>query len=82
MYEIWYGITSIIFGALLFIPMRKIIYSMAYNRYTSKNKKEPTDEQAKAIKKRSDLIAGILSITFAFIYNKVVMFKYFGVGGR
>lgn len=82
MYEIWYGISAMVLGAALFVPVRGLIYSMSYNRFVSKTKKQPTDDEARALKKRSGIIAGIISITFAFIFAKVVMFKYFGAAGR
>ncbi len=82
MYELWYGISSIVLGAALFIPVRGIIYSMTYNRFVAKSKKQPTEDEAKALKKRSGIIAGIIAMTFAFVFAKVIMFKYFGAAGR
>ena len=82
MYELWYGISSIVLGAVLFFPLRKIIYGMTFNRFVAKSKKQPTEQEAKALKKRSSIIAGIIAMTFGFIYAKVVMFKYFGAAGR
>ncbi len=82
MYELWYGISSIVLGAALFVPVRGIIYSMAYNRFVAKRKKHPTEVEAMAIKKRSGIIAGIIAFTFAFIFAKVVIFKNFGAVGR
>ncbi len=82
MYELWYGISSFVLGVVLFFPLRKIIYGMTYNRFVAKNKKQPTDQEAQTLKKRSNIIASIIAVTFAFVYAKVVMFKYFGVPGR
>jgi hypothetical protein len=82
LYELWYGISSIVLGALLFIPMRKIIYAMTYNRFVAKKKKQPTDAEAQKMQKRCNIIAAIASITFAFLFNKFMMFKYFGSSGR
>ncbi|MCK4911321.1 MAG: hypothetical protein KAR83_06750 [Thermodesulfovibrionales bacterium] len=82
MYELWYGISSIVLGVALFVPVRGIIYSMSYNRFVAKRKKHPTDDEAKALKKRSGIVAGIIAVTFAFVFAKVIMFKYFGAAGR
>ena len=75
---LWYGITSFILGVVLFFPLRKIILAMSVNRMARKEKREVTEAEVARIKKRVTVIAAIIAVTFAFIYNRVVMFKYFG----
>ncbi len=77
---LWYGITSFILGVVLFFPLRKIILAMSVNRMARKEKREVTEAEVARIKKRVTVIAAIIAVTFAFIYNRVVMFKYFGGG--
>ena len=79
---LWYGITSFILGIVLFFPLRKIILAMSVNRLARKEKREVTEDEIARVKKRVTVIAAIIAITFAFVYNRVVMFKYFsGVEG-
>ena len=77
---LWYGITSFILGVVLFFPLRKIILAMSVNRMARKEKREVTEAEVARIKKRVTVIAAIIAVTFAFIYNRVVMFNYFGGG--
>ena len=75
---IWYGLSSFIFGLLLFIPTRKLILAMSINRIQRRTQKELTAEELTRLKKRVTIIAVVVSLTFAFLYNRVLMFKYFG----
>jgi hypothetical protein len=78
MQELWYGITSIAFGTLLFFPVRKVLMVIMANRDFAKKKEALTDEEMGAIKKKAGITSGIIAFTFAFVYNKVVMVKFFG----
>lgn len=78
MMVIWYGATSFLLGLILFFPTRKFISAIAINKLQRKENREATAEEMAAIKKRTTYIAAIVAFTFAFIYNKFVMFKYFG----
>jgi len=75
---IWYGITSLILGVILFFPTRKFMTSMAVNKLQRKENRQATAEEKEKIKGRTTMYAAIVAITFAFLYNKFVMFKYFG----
>ena len=77
MITIWYGVTSFIFGILLFFPVRKLLLSLNINRHQTKTKKPITPEELESLKKKVNLIAGILTMTFAFFYNKFMIIKYF-----
>ena len=73
----WYGVTSFIFAALLFFPVRKLLLAININRIQSKNKRAITEEEVEILKKKVNVIAAILSVTFAFFYNKYMMVKFF-----
>ena len=47
------------------------------NRLQAREKRAITDEERIALEKKVNVIAGIISITFAFFYNKFIMLKYF-----
>ena len=75
---IWYGLTSALFGLILFFPIKKIILSLAVNRFERKNKRKINEEELAKLSKRTNIIAAILAVTFAFVYNKVMIIKIFG----
>lgn len=79
MLTIWYGITSFLFAAILFFPVRKLLLSLNINRFQSKNKRAITEEELQRLKKKVNVIAAIISVTFAFFYNKYMMLKFFKV---
>ena len=75
---IWYGATSVLLGVILFFPIRKVILALNVNRLQSKKKRPITDEELAVLKKKVTVIAAIICMTFAFLYNKIIMLKFFG----
>jgi len=73
----WYGVTSFIFAVVLFFPVRKLLLAININRIQSKNKRAITEEEVEILKKKVNVIAAILAVTFAFFYNKYIMVKFF-----
>jgi hypothetical protein len=47
------------------------------NRHQAKTKKAITSEELEILKKKVNIIAAILTMSFAFFYNKVMIIKYF-----
>ena len=77
MLTLWYGITSFLFAAVLFFPVRKLLLAININRIQAKNKRAVTEEELKILKKKVNVIAAIIAVTFAFFYNKYMMVKFF-----
>jgi len=77
MLTLWYGITSFLFAALLFFPVRKLLLAININRIQAKNKRAVTEEELKILKKKVNVIAAIIAVTFAFFYNKYMIVKFF-----
>jgi len=77
MLTLWYGITSFIFAAVLFFPVRKLLMAININRIQAKNKRAVTEEEIQVLKKKVNVIATIIAVTFAFFYNKYMMLKFF-----
>ena len=75
---IWYGVTSVLLGVILFFPVRKVILSLNVNRHQAKTKRPITEEEFEVLKKRATVIAAIVCMTFAFLYNKFIMLKFYG----
>jgi hypothetical protein len=77
MLTFWYGITSFLFAAVLFFPVRKLLLAININRIQAKNKRAITEEELQGLRKKINVIAAIISVTFAFFYNKYMMVKFF-----
>ncbi len=77
MITIWYGVTSFIFGILLFFPVRKLLMALNINRHQAKTKRPITSEELEILKKKVNIITAILTMSFAFFYNKFMIVKYF-----
>ena len=77
MLTLWYGITSFVFAAVLFFPVRKLLMAININRIQAKNKRVVTEEEKQILKKKVNVIATIIAVTFAFFYNKYMMLKFF-----
>ena len=77
MLTFWYGLPSFLFAALLFFPVRKLLLAININRIQAKNKRAITEEELQGLRKKINVIAAIISVTFAFFYNKYMMVKFF-----
>ena len=76
MISFWYGVTSFVFAAVLFFPVRKLLMSININRIQNKNKRAVTEEELQIIRKKVNIIAAIISVTFAFFYNKFMIVQF------
>jgi hypothetical protein len=77
MLTFWYGITSFLFAVVLFFPVRKLLMAININRIQAKNKRAITEEEVQGLRKKVNVIAAVISVTFAFFYNKYMMVKFF-----
>jgi AmiR/NasT family two-component response regulator len=72
---IWYGVSSLVFGIVLFFPLRKLMLAMSINRQQRKLNRELTDEEREILRRKLTILAAALAITFAFFYNKYLFFR-------
>ncbi len=77
MITFWYGATSFLFAAVLFFPVRKLLMSINVNRIQNKHKRAVTEEEVQALRKKVNVVAAIISVTFAFFYNKFMIVQFF-----
>jgi len=77
MVTFWYGITSFVFAAVLFFPVRKLLMAININRIQNKNKRAVTEEEVQALRKKVNIVAAIISASFAFFYNKFMIVQFF-----
>jgi hypothetical protein len=76
MLTIWYVFSSVLLGIVLFFPVRKFILNLNINRHQSKRNREITVEELALLKKKITVIAAAISVTFAFLYNKIVFLNF------
>jgi hypothetical protein len=73
---IWYGVSSLVFGIILFFPLRKLMLAMNINRNQRRLNREITDEERERLTRKVTILAAAISVTFAFFYNKYLFFKF------
>ncbi len=72
---LWYGVSSLLLGILLFFPLRKLMLAMNINRQQRKLNRELTDEERERLKRKLTILAAVIAVTFAFFYNKYLLFR-------
>jgi hypothetical protein len=75
--RIWYWISSIGLAAILFRPAKKMIFTQRVRRTQRKMERELTEEELQDLEKRTILITVFIVVTFSFLFNTVIMNKYF-----
>ena len=71
----WYGISSVIFGVVLFFPVRHLILAINVNRHQRKVQRAITDEEREVLKRKVVIPAAVIAVTFAFLYNTYLFVK-------
>lgn len=74
---IWFFVSFMLLAALLYKPVRNIIYVGRVRRFESRVKRESTKEERKAIERKTIPVVVVLVVTFSFILTKVLIGKYF-----
>ncbi len=72
---IWYGVSSLLLGILLLWPLRKLMIAMGVNRQQRKLGRELTDEEHQNLSRKLTVLAAAIAVTFAFFYNKYLLFR-------
>jgi len=62
---------------VLFKPANKFIYVQRVRRAEAKLKRDMTENERKDLEKKTVPITAIIVITFAILFNSVIMGKYF-----
>jgi hypothetical protein len=78
MQTVYYGISSLLLGILLFFPVRRFMLSMAINRHQRKVNREAAVEEQELLRKKVTPLAAAVAVTFAFLFQKVLLMKFFG----
>ena len=78
-YKVWYWISSIFLAIVLFRPTKKFILVQRVNKAERKLKRELTEEELNDLDKRTIPLTAFIVITFSFLFNNVIMGKYYGL---
>ena len=73
----WYWASSIGLAALLFRPAKKFILSQRLTRITRKLDRQLTEDEIRDLEKKTIPMTALIVITFSFLFNSVIMNKYF-----
>ena len=76
MLTLWYGFSSVLLGIALFFPIRKFILNLNINRLQSKMNREISVDELTLLKKKITVLAAVISVSFAFLYNKIVFLNF------
>jgi len=82
MHIVWYGVSSLAFGIILFFPVRKLMLSMSINKLQRRENRAATEEEKARLRKKITPIAAAIAVTFAFVYNRLILFKFMGPAGQ
>ena len=73
---IWYGVSSLVLGILLFFPLRKLMVAMNVNRLQRKLDRELTTDERESLHRKLTILAAAIAVTFAFFYNKYLFVRF------
>ena len=72
---LWYGLSSLVFGVVLFFPLRKLMVALGTNRQQRKLNRELTDQERENLNRKLSILAAAIAVSFAFFYNKYLFMK-------
>lgn len=75
---LYYGLSSLILGILLFFPVRSFMLSVSVNRLQRKAGRGATDEERGVLRRKVTPLAAAIAITFSFLFQKIILLKIFG----
>lgn len=74
---VWYWISTLLLAALLFRPVQKVIVGGRIRKLERTEKRESTPEEREAIKKKAIPLVAVIVVTFAYIFNKILIGKFY-----
>ena len=76
-YKVWYWVSSIFLALLIFRPTKKFIFVQRVRKAERKLKRDLTEEERKDLEKRTIPMTAVIGITFALLFNGIIMDKYY-----
>ena len=69
----WFWITTWLLAILLYFPVHRLIWVMRVRRLETRTGAKATEEEVTALRLKTRLVAGLIVITFAYLFNHVVL---------
>ena len=75
--DVWRWVSSLILAVLLFMPAKRLIFVQKVRRAEGKLKRRLTEDERKDIERRTIPVTAFIVILFSFLFNSIIMGKYF-----
>lgn len=69
---VWYWGTTVLLAVLLFFPVRNLIWVWRVRGMERRLGRPGSAEERAAERRRAGLLGGVIAITFAFLFNRVL----------
>ena len=69
----WFWITTWLLAILLYFPVHRLIWVMRVRRLEARTGSKPTDEEVETLRVKTRIVAGLIVLTFAYLFNHVVL---------
>ena len=66
---LWYWVSTLLLAGLLYYPVSKLIWIVRVRGLERRLGRASDDDERSRERRRARLIGGVLSITFAFLFN-------------
>lgn len=70
---IWYWGSTLVLAVLLYFPVRKLIWVASVRRLERQLGRPSTEEEREAKLRTARILAAVIAITFAFLYNRTLV---------
>lgn len=70
--DLWW-LWALVLGALLFLPVRRLIWMMSANRAARKTGEQPNEEDLARLKRRAGVTAFLVCYVFAVLYAYAII---------
>jgi hypothetical protein len=72
-WHLWYGITSLVLAAALFFPVSRLLWVWRVRLLERRLKRQSTAAERHVELRRARLIGGVIALTVAFLFNRMLM---------
>lgn len=70
---LYYGLSTAVLAALLFIPVARMIWVMSVRRLERKTARTLSDDERRGQRRRARLIAALVVVPFSALFNYQIM---------